>query len=479
MIRRHEARLLRGVGRKQKDVVVITGIPERTLRRIEQESPVKDFDDEAEHRRRGIGRPSKLEGWEERIREWLEAEPGLLTLEILRRLREDGCRAGKSQTYELVAKLRPRPMATIVRFEGLPGEFSQHDFGEVDVRFLDGSKKRIHFFASRLKWSRWVEVSIVLDQTAESLVRALVGHFVLFGGVPLVAVFDRPKTIASEWEKDGRVTKWNRTFLQVLTELGVAPELCWPYQPQQKGAVENLVRWVKGSFFKCRRFVDEADLERQLRDWLDEVNRRRPSRATGEVPAERMSSAERARLRPARLSRETLFLRHPVQVTANPADARVCLDGYSYSMPPDAAGLSGTLFLGEERVRIIAGRWEAEHPRLRGESKESVLPEHRAATVAKVRAPRGRLYLKRQHLYDLGPEAVRFLTELVHRRPQLWAADVERLHELLLLRGDAAMVEAIRAAGAASAIGAEYVAHFLGESVRMIGLTTVAEEVAQ
>ena len=31
---------------------------------------------------------------------------------------------------------RSRPM---VRFEGLPGEFSQHDFGHVDVRFMDGS----------------------------------------------------------------------------------------------------------------------------------------------------------------------------------------------------------------------------------------------------------------------------------------------------------------------------------------------------
>jgi hypothetical protein len=31
----------------------------------------------------------------------------------------------------------------VVRFEGLPGEFSQHDFGQVDVRFLDGSTRRV------------------------------------------------------------------------------------------------------------------------------------------------------------------------------------------------------------------------------------------------------------------------------------------------------------------------------------------------
>ena len=30
--------------------------------------------------------------------------------------------------------------------EGLPGEFSQDDFGHVDVRFLNGNARRVHFF---------------------------------------------------------------------------------------------------------------------------------------------------------------------------------------------------------------------------------------------------------------------------------------------------------------------------------------------
>ena len=58
----------------------------------------------------------------------------------------------------------PRPL---VRFEGLPGEFTQHDFGQVDVRYADGATQRIHFFASRLKYSRWVEVTIVPDESTD------------------------------------------------------------------------------------------------------------------------------------------------------------------------------------------------------------------------------------------------------------------------------------------------------------------------
>ena len=72
-------------------------------------------------------------------------------------------------------------------------------------------------------------------------------------------------------------------------------ELCWPYSPQQKGAVENLVKWVKGSFFKVRKFADEADLHEQLAAWHVEVNEHRPSRATGIVPAVRLAE-ERERI---------------------------------------------------------------------------------------------------------------------------------------------------------------------------------------
>ena len=63
-----------------------------------------------------------------------------------------------------------------------------------------------------------------------------------------------------------------------------APELCTPRRANQKGAVENLVGFVKNSFFKVRRFHDRQDLERQLVEWRHEVNEVRPSRATGVPP---------------------------------------------------------------------------------------------------------------------------------------------------------------------------------------------------
>ena len=482
MLKRHEVRLLREAGHTQQEVADLTGVKPRTTRRIEKEQEPLVLDDAAERKRRRIGRPSKADAYRSWVATELAREPELPTMELLRRARAleapDAPYAGaKTAFYEMVAQVRPpREPRPLVRFEGLAGEFTQHDFGQVDVRFVDGRVARVHFFASRLKWSRWVQITIVESQAVEPLVRTLVEHFVAMGGVPLVAVFDRPKTIALKWTSDGKVTEWNSTFIQIATELGIGIELCWPYRAQEKGSVESLVKWVKGSFFKTRRFVDEEDLQRQLAQWHVEVNEHRPSRATGMTPLERMEP-ERARLRPVRLDPEALDLRYPVQVGPT---GRVLFDTCQYSMPPESIGLAGTLYLGRKTVRITAARWTARHPRLFERGDKSILPEHRVAMVAQVSGVRGRRYLKREHLLELGDDAVEYLTEIRHRRPAIWTDDVDRLHELLELHGDDAMRAAIHKALKQRTYGAAYVAAFLDELDRCEQLAFFgSEEVTQ
>jgi len=87
-------------------------------------------------------------------------------------------------------------------------------------------------------------------------------------------VFDNPKTIVLN--RTNGVIEWNPTFAHVPVDYGFGVELCWPRRANQKGSVENLVGWVKGSFFKVRRFHDREDLEQQLVAWLEEVNTQRP-----------------------------------------------------------------------------------------------------------------------------------------------------------------------------------------------------------
>ncbi len=458
MLKRHEIQVLRRAKHTWPEIAALSGVSEKTARRIAAEAAVTTVDNEAERARRQVGRPAKAEDYRAVLVQALTDDPAVRTVELLHRARQAGYTGGKSALYALAQTLRVHTVTPLVRFEGLPGEFSQHDFGEVGVTYQDGSDAKVHFFASRLKYSRWVAVTIVPDEQVETLVRTLVDHLAVFGGVPLVAVFDRPKTVALRWGRDGVVTDWNPTFAGVALDLGLGVEVCWPYRPQEKGSVENLVGWVKGSFFKQRRFLDREDLARQLQDWLTEANTVRPSRATGVPPAARMDE-ERARLRPLKVVPAELALRLPVSVGATGV---VVHDGHPYSMPPDAIGLPGTLYLYRDRVRIIAGRFRADHTRKFQPGERSILPEHRAERVAAVSGKRARRYLQRQHLLDLGSAALAYLTELTHRRPQRWIHDVEQLHDLLQIHGDTAVRRAFERGLAEQAIGAEYIAHFLG-----------------
>jgi hypothetical protein len=80
------------------------------------------------------------------------------------------------------------------------------------------------------------------------------------------------------------------------------------------------------------------------------VQTRIPCRATGVIPAVRMAE-ERPRLRPLKVTPDTLALRIPIWVGPT---SMVLHDTHLYSFPPDAIGIAGTRFLYREQVRIVA-----------------------------------------------------------------------------------------------------------------------------
>lgn len=52
--------------------------------------------------------------------------------------------------YELIRQLRVPAVAPMVRFEEVPGEFSQHGFGRIDVRDTTGAVERVRLFRARI-----------------------------------------------------------------------------------------------------------------------------------------------------------------------------------------------------------------------------------------------------------------------------------------------------------------------------------------
>lgn len=463
MIDRYAVRALLDSGQTQVSVARQMGISERTVRRIAREGPLDSADDRAARRSRRVGRPGVPEAVRSRLQDLIADDPDAPPLEFLRQLREEGTDLGESTFYRVFRlEKEALPAALMVRFEGVAGEFAQFDFGEADVRLLDGRKKRLHFAAYRLKYSRWAWVVPVPDERVESLVRALLLCFEHSGGVPLRVVFDNPKTVVLGRE-NGRPL-WNQTLAQVAIDYGFVIELCAPRSPEQKGAVENLVGWVKRAFFRARRFADvEHDLPRQLLEWLVVVNEERPSRATKEIPALRLA-AERERMKPLAVPPAEYGLRFPVQVGPT---ALVEFQGVRYAMPAGACGIPATLHLFPEKVRITTagGRFEATHPRFPKIGTTSYLEGQRSEQLAAVAGARKRLYFMRERILELGPLGEAYLTELIHARPFTWKDDVERLFMLLEEVGEDCFLDLLKRALFQRLYGAEYVVRIASQEV--------------
>lgn len=437
-----------------------TGIPERTIRRIQQEDPVAIIDDGGFRKSRNIGRPSVVTEYEPVVRAWFKEprrrEDGPLSAtEVLGRLRKLGYEGGKTAVFDLVRRLKPEPWAPpVVRFEGLPGEFSQHDFGQRRVTYDDGTTEIVHFFASRLKYSRLLDACIVPDEQLETVIRSLLRAFQTFGGVPLQCVFDNMKTVVISHRKgddDTVSVQWNQVFGQFAVDCGFVPVACWPHRPQQKGSVENLVGFVKGNFFPGRRFRNRADLIRQLAEWQDEVNTRRPNDATGEIPSERL---RHERLKTCAYTPSEYAFKASAIVRPT---GRVVYNGIAYSVPAKYRGQTATLLLSERHVTIHVGNeLVAEHDRFPPNGRSSVLPAHAEEMFT---FQRGTPFAKRQLLLDLHPTVEPFLTELVHRRPRTWEHDVTTLYEVYQSVGHHRFLVALQDAWADHQIGAEYVRH--------------------
>ncbi len=181
------------------------------------------------------------------------------------------------------------------------------------------------------------------------------------------------------------------------------------------------------------------------------------------TPLARMAE-ERARLRPLPFRPSEYPLRFPVRVGPT---GWVLFRGVRYSMPAETIGVTATLFLYPDRVRIMTDRYDVAHPRDPPNGVSSH-PKHATSALAAVMGRRAQTYYKRQRLLEVGPPAEAFLTEQVHARPNTWNWDVHQLFEMWLEHGQERMAAAFHEAVERGWYGAEMVELWLKQKVEGI-----------
>jgi transposase len=126
-----------------------------------------------------------------------------------------------------------------------PGE-AQFDFGFADA-VIGGVQQKVAYAAVSLPYSNVRYVQAFPKECIETLQESLVRFFQFLGGVPRKISFDNSKVNVRKILY-GRGTEPSFGLLQVASHHLFEYHFCRIYEPQEKGHVENCVKYVRNNF---------------------------------------------------------------------------------------------------------------------------------------------------------------------------------------------------------------------------------------
>ncbi len=295
------------------------------------------------------------------------------------------------------------------RFEGLPGEYLQVDWGEKrNVPFSQIPQDRRYCFVGRLKYSRFIYAEFHDNMRYETFIRCILRCFENLGGVPWVLVFDNTKTVATGRDEAGNPL-WKAKFRQFASEIGFHPEVCALYSPNQKGTVENGVSEVSGNFLPGRTFVDDEDLGLELTTWLAEMNHKK-CQAHGRMPAELLSEEQKV-FEPLLEKADSYGLLHLKRVSP---EAVIRFETNCYSVPEELIRQVVSVRVAEKELRIYYdNQLVAQHQRSFGKKEWIRDLRHYEKTLEQ--KPRAKVMAYREKLLGLDAQLAAYVAEVCRR----------------------------------------------------------------
>ena len=321
-------------------------------------------------------RPRLLDPFAGYLRERVKAYPGLTGARLLRELRERGYRGGYTAVTDFLRDVRPVPDPHFeVRFETPPGEQAQVDLAQFHVVFTDEpeTSRIIWLFSMVLGFSRLIWARFVVHQDLATVLRCHAAAFEALGGAPREILYDRMKTaVLGEGNHEGIV--YNRALIDLARHYGFYPKACRPYRAKTKGKVERPFRYIREDFFLARSFRNLADLNEQLRRWLDDVANSRRHATTRRIVNEAFAE-EKPYLKPLPLAPFRAVLRLERRISH---EGMVSVGGNFYSVPDATRRRTVEVHTLAEEIRIFEdGALIAAHPVLEGCHQRRVAPGHR------------------------------------------------------------------------------------------------------
>jgi len=425
------------------------GINRKTVMRVVQRREVKLVPG---HRDRKSG----LDPYKDAIRANLRKDPKITGSALLNLLRSLGYTGGITVLRDFVLSEREtmvHPREAFLRLEFGPGEVAQVDWGEFGDVFGDGVK--IHCFAMVLAYSRMIYVEFTRSEKFEDFIRGHQNAFRFFGGVPRECWYDNLTSAVSD--RLGSLIRFNPRFMAYMGHHGIRPHACNVAKGNEKGRVENLIKYIRMNFWPGRKFADFEDLTRQLIIWRNQTANVREHRTTRRVIRLLFESEEKGKLiplNPVPYDTDEIFSRHVS------SDFHIQYESNRYSVPWTLVGLTITIRVNNRDFKVYYHeKFICSHPRSYLKNRVFTHEGHREGLLER-KPGASRETWQLSYVKNLGSKMAEYI-ELVRQGPRSLKYELTRLIALVTVYGEAMVLDACHECLSSGIVGVDNVELFL------------------
>jgi transposase len=412
------------------------------------------------HEHKRPHRSSKLEPHKPQIKAWLEKED-FTAQQIFQKLQAQGVQIGYTIVREYVRSVRPRPVQAFLTLSFCPGECMQVDWGSWGFIQVGSTRRRLSFFVAVLCYSRMMYLEFTLGQSQEHFLSCHQHAFDFFHGVPESVMVDNCKTAVLSHPL-GQPAQINPRYLDFANHYGFKVRACGVRKGNEKGRVENAVKYIKENFLRGLELPPWPALNPAGRHWLETIANIRIHRETHKTPLE-LFTAEKLKLTPVSVLPYDTALVRPLRVNSR---FRVVWETNRYSVPAHWAGTSLTAKIYADRLALYHQEQPvAEHVRSYERHRDFEHPDHAQPLLAQRQKAREQQLLTR--FLSLCPQAPAYYEQLQQRRLNA-RHHVQKILALVEIYGLEIVTRAIQDAHEYQAYSCEYIANIIEQRQRKL-----------
>ena len=314
---------------------------------------------------------SKLDQFKEEIQEMLEKNP-YSGVQIFQKIKEKGYQGGKTILRKYIKKIRPKKQEAYLTLKFKEGECAQVDWGQYGTVNVGGDRRRLYFFVMVLCYSRMMYIEFTLSTKMEFFLGCHINAFEYFKGIPNKIMIDNLKTGVIE-HKYGEIPIFNKRYLDFANHYGFKIHACNVRKGNEKGIVENGVKYIKQNFLNGFKISDFKILKPSVNKWKKEIANVRIHGKTKEKP---INLYEKEKKFLTKINNKLYDIARIKEVKST-SQFRVNFESNKYSVPYNYASQLLTIKIYPEKLYIYKeDKLIADHTRSFEKNKDFENPDH-------------------------------------------------------------------------------------------------------